>query len=137
MAELQSARPAELTGGAAGPGGAARRRLSNMAAAAEGDAHASADPDPPDESGILQKAEQKSPTWLPRVRARFSFSMYSYTYRSRALVLFLKAAMPEWSKGNDSSSFDFGRVGSNPTRSKLIQDEHFCMTKYVYKPKVN
>ena len=25
--------------------------------------------------------------------------------------------MPEWSKGHDSSSCGFGRVGSNPTRS--------------------
>lgn len=27
------------------------------------------------------------------------------------------ATMPEWSKGHDSSSCGFGRVGSNPTRS--------------------
>ena len=28
-----------------------------------------------------------------------------------------RATMPEWSKGHDSSSCGFGRVGSNPTRS--------------------
>ena len=28
--------------------------------------------------------------------------------------------MPEWSKGHDSSSCGFGRVGSNPTRSTFF-----------------
>ena len=33
----------------------------------------------------------------------------------------LLVAMPEWSKGFDSSSNVFGRVGSNPTRDKLLR----------------
>ena len=31
-----------------------------------------------------------------------------------------RATMPEWSKGHDSSSCGFGRVGSNPTRSSFF-----------------
>ena len=35
--------------------------------------------------------------------------------------------MPEWSKGYDSSSYGFGRVGSNPTGDNTSQHYLFLL----------